>query len=428
MIELSDLVAARPGAHAQDPRKLIEFPCPSCERAEAAYWPEADTLSCPSRCDPGRIAALLRRGEPPPDLAFEKRVRAEVDRLRVRDEARRRWDEAEAAEFSSDWFGTTGDEFDPESAEQVPCVLEYAPGEFAFAPGVTFVFGPRSSAKTWLMYVAALQEARRGNRALLIDYEMSFEEAMRRMVTLGASREELGRVVYVQPAGPFGDAGRARLLARFGEEAPSVVVLDSVGMSMGSAGLDSDKGKDTEEWAYGLPLWLKKQWPDTVILLIDHVRKGEGASGTDPVGSQRKGSFADTLCLVVPMTPISRQRRGQGRLVLRKDRKGWGDEGRALLDFEFGGGGPFELSPPDPHTVATAGDPGEAAEALHRVARYVGEHEGAKVEEVRDALSIQPNEFTAMKAELIRQEVIEHRPRVGLFKGPRWGEYVSRED
>ena len=200
---------------------------------------------------------------------------------------------------------------------------------YAFAPGVKILFGKRGTLKSWIELEAVRQELGKGNRALMIDYEMTKEKVARRLVTLGATREELSRFVYVE-GGPISDAARAHLLRRFADEPPSLVVLDSVGMSMGSAGLDSDKGKDTEQWAYGLPLWLKEQWPETVILLIDHVRKGEGASATDPVGSQRKGSFADALCLVVPGDPISRQRRGNGRLVLRKDRKGWGDEGRAL--------------------------------------------------------------------------------------------------
>jgi hypothetical protein len=78
-----------------------------------------------------------------------------------------------------------------------------------------------------------MREVRRGNLALIIEYELSYEEAMGRLCALGASEQEVAWVVYVHPTGAPSNAGRARVLARFANVPPAVAVVDSVGMGMG---------------------------------------------------------------------------------------------------------------------------------------------------------------------------------------------------
>lgn len=359
------------------------------------------------------------------DRKFLQDVEREVHRLRVREQALTEFTESQAAESAYAWFGETGDTFDPGTPEPVACVLEYAPARHVFAPGINIVFGDRASIKTWLCYVGVTQEVSKGSRAAIIDYEMSFKESMRRLYELGVTPETAQRVVYIQPPGPISDAARALILSRFEDTPPSLVVIDSIGMGMGMAGLDSNSDKDATIWALDLPMWMKAQWPEAVIVLIDHVPKAQGKS-RDPIGSQRKGAFADALFNTEIISPISRQRRGMGRLTVTKDRKGLHDVDRAILDYEFGGGGPFQLRPTDPGVVAvdltSASDP---VEQQRCVAAYVGDYEGVKVEAARDALKIRAAEFTVIKDALVRDQVIEHRHRHGLFKGNRWDEFME---
>jgi hypothetical protein len=360
-------------------------------------------------------------------------VRTEVERekrrLLVRETALAEFTEEQAAGHAAEWFGVTGDRFDPEAREPESCVLEFAPGRFALAPGVNFLFGPRSSLKTWLAYEAVRQEVARGRSALILDYEMSYSESMRRLHVLGASSEDLSRVVYIQPEAAISDAARAQVQARFGESPPSVVVLDSVGISMSMSGFSTNDESETAQWWTAVPRWMKKQWPGTVVLLIDHVPKGEGGAARDPIGSSRKGNVADGLLSVSKLSSISRRTRGSGRVTLTKDRQGMADEDSPLLDFEFGGGGPLVLLPADPDvtSVDLSRQPADAAE-MRRIARYVGEHEGAKVEEARGDLGIHSATFTDLKDRLVDLGVIEHRPRAGLFKGGGWGEYLTEPD
>lgn len=371
-----------------------------------------------------RQVSTRYRTEDDGSVAFQLQVQREVQRLLVHERAKEVVAEKRAAETADEWYGISGEAFDPEAPEPMPCVLEYAEGRFAFAPGIVFLFGARSALKTWLSYYAVVQEVGKGHRALIVDYEMSFEESMRRLYTLGLTAEQAHLVTYVHPSGPPSDAGRVQLLAQFGSDFPTVVVIDSMGMGMGLSGLDSNSDTDSARWAFEVPLWLKAQWPDSVIVLIDHVPKGQtGGAVTDPIGSQRKGAFADGLFLATVLAPVARATRGGGRVVNRKDRKGMHEEGVTLFDYEFGGGGPFVLSEPD-HKVVSF-ELGEEATALVRIAAYVGEHEGNKVETVRNALGIQSAAFTAHKGSLVDQGVIEHRPRQGLFKGSKWQDYVN---
>lgn len=435
--ERDPLVAAWPGFKHGVPGKHIFFQCPVCDSGEVTYYPYDGHLICasPARCEPKDIVDRLRGGQVLANDPKELLRRAQTDatptaaevikerrRIRARRTALDQEDEADAADLAEEWFGASGDQFDPDTPEPVPCVLEFAPGRFAFGPGINFLFGTRSSLKTWLAYFAVLQEVRRGNRALILDYELSFEVAMRRLHTLGVTAQEASRVVYVQPSSPITDAGRVRLLNRF-DEPPSLVVIDSTSTALGQAGLDTNDLTKVTSWIERLPRWIKKQWPGTVNLLIDHVPKGSETTAVDPIGSQGKAAQADGLLFARVLETVSKSTRGGGRVTVRKDRQGWSDEGQPLFDYAFGGGGPFELSAPDPDAVPVSGDLGDAAEVMMRVAVHVGQHEGTTVEASRSALDIHPSQFTGIKNALVSMSVIVQRR--GLFKGERWQSYVD---
>lgn len=270
----------------------------------------------------------------------------------ARIEGRERAEARRASALAGSWDLRTGEEYDPSEPEPSPRVLAFGEGRYAFAPGVQILYGGRGSGKTWIAYEAVRQEAAEGYRALILDYEMSHSEAMGRLHRdLGTDLGTLARVDYVHS--PPALMGAERLLSQY-PEPPSVVVLDSIGRSMGAANLDHIGEKDVYRWASALPLMLKEAWPDTVILLIDHITKSalESGGATDPVGSGAKGNMADGLYQVQRLARFSRSVSGSGRLLVRKDRRGWAeDDGSALLDFTFGGGEPFTLSGPDPDIV-----------------------------------------------------------------------------
>jgi len=335
------------------------------------------------------------------------------------------WD---AARTSGQWYGETGEDFDPDEPEPEPCYLEIEPGSYAFPPGVHYLFGPRSSAKTWLANFLGLQEIRRGQRFLVIDLEMDKRAAMRRLHVLGASRDEIrdGRWVYVHPSGAISDAARSQLLLRFADAPPAVVVIDSGGMATGASGLNSNDDSDMAKWALDVPFWMKSEWPDACIIVIDHVTKAlSGGGATDPIGSQRKGASADGLYAVEILSTISRRARGKGRLTVHKDRSGFLEEGADLLDFEFGAGGPFEVRTPDTKVQPVPAKVAELLDDQYRIAVYVGDKHPDKVsvEKARTDLGIRGEDFTKMKDLLIAQEVLVQSRGLGV--GPRFNEWLA---
>jgi hypothetical protein len=179
-------------------------------------------------------------------------------------------------------------------------------------------------------------------------------------------------------------------------------------------------------WCTEVAAWLKEQWPEAVHLLVDHTPKGANGVADDPIGAQTKGGVADAMFNVYVTGKISRASHGGGRMVVRKSRDGYATDDTAVLDFTFGGGRPFEMSAPDPTKVdinlTRAGiDP----DVVRRIAGYVGDHEGVRVETARRDLGIHPNEFTKMKTLLVSCGVLGHRKGLGLFKGVRWAAYMD---
>lgn len=364
----------------------------------------------------------LRRGEPMHAVDRDA-VEAKKSDLRTAEVARAELAEEKEGRSARAWRGVSGDVFDPTSPEPEPEVLEYAPGRFAFAPGVTWLYGPVGSLKSWIAYEAIAQTLRSNEcedscRALVLDYEMTYEEAVRRLILLGC--HDRSQFTYVKPPGPLTDIGRKALVRRFEDQHPFVVVIDTAGMAMGYSGLDSNSDTASAQWALEVPLWMKAQWRETVIIVLDHTPK---AGGSDPIGSQRKGAVADFMCHVQLLSPISRMTRGRGRATVQKDRDGFYDKGATLFEFEFGGGGPFLLFAPEGDGAAAP-----AAESmLTRIARFVGDNEGVKVEAARAALGIQAADFTRHKSTLVDFGAVIHVPRRGLFKGPNWRTFVTAD-
>lgn len=358
----------------------------------------------------------------------EEEVRKGARRVIVKrqgEELATQWD---AARTSGLWYGETGEDFDPDEPEPEPCYLQIEPGSFAFPPGFHYLYGPRSSAKTWLAYFVLLQEIRRGNRVLLIDLEMDKKRALRRLHALGATRDEIsdGRLVYVHPSGAISDAARVQLLRRFADCPPAVIVIDSSGMATGASGLNSNDDADMAKWALDVPLWMKSEWLDACVLVIDHLPKSQASGGaTDPIGSQRKGASADGLYEVRMLSTITRRLRGKGRVTVWKDRSGFLEEGAYLADFEFGGGGPFEVGPPDTKVQPLPEKVVELLDDQFRIAVYVGDKHPDKVpvETARSELGIRGEDFTRMKDLLVSQDVLIQSRGLGI--GPRYNEWIA---
>jgi hypothetical protein len=208
-------------------------------------------------------------------------------------------------------------------------------------PGKRHLFsGPQESAKTLAAYALALEEVRQGGIALLIDFEMGQWDARDRLRELGATDDDLERILYVEPETP---ANGEIILELIGWN-PTLVVVDAAAGAYDLQGLDDNKRSDVERFAatYVRPFWLH----GIATILVDHVVKNAENRGRYAIGSERKVGGADVHLGFEAVTPLRRGGTGLVRITTHKDRGGWLPRPRAA-EFEL-------RSDPETHAIAWA--------------------------------------------------------------------------
>lgn len=196
-------------------------------------------------------------------------------------------------------------------------------------PGKRHVFsGPQESAKTLAAYVVGLSVVRRGATVVLIDFEMGPWDAKTRLRELGASDEELGGFLYVEPDVPATGSRVAELVSL----APELVLLDAAAGAFQLEGYDDNSRKDVERWANA---WVTPFWKAGIAtVVLDHVTKNAETRGNYAIGSERKVGGADVHLGFSVITPIRRGTHGRYQITTHKDRGGCLKRGK-LATFEL---------------------------------------------------------------------------------------------
>lgn len=205
-------------------------------------------------------------------------------------------------------------------------------------PGKRHVFsGPQESAKTLAAYVVGLSVVRSGGLVLLIDFEMGPWDTKTRLRELGATDDELGRFLYVEPDTPLSTGSVGELV---GLE-PSLVLVDALAGAFQLEALDDNSRKDVEKWAGA---WIAPFWRAGVAtLVIDHVVKNTELRGAYAIGSERKVGGVDVHLGFSVVRPIKRGETGTYKVSTHKDRGGMLKRGH-LIDFKLS-------SDPDTHLL-----------------------------------------------------------------------------
>lgn len=183
---------------------------------------------------------------------------------------------------------------------------------------VNTLFGDSTVGKSWIALDACLQEIRKGNWALWFDYEDSPRTIVTRMRALGATKEELTRLRYLNPISHLANAtdeDRELLL-----KGVTILVLDSTGEAIGQSGGDSNDSDDVVRIFQALRLW---RTDDAAIVLIDHRADTAAAETRKPMGSTRKIAAVDGAMYRIDLGHgFSRAKDGWVRVVCTKDRHG----------------------------------------------------------------------------------------------------------
>lgn len=249
----------------------------------------------------------------------------------------------------------TPDSWQPQNLADIPDEPPIRPtlgGLDLLYPGKRHVFsGPQESAKTLAAYAIALQVVREGSKVVLIDFEMGPWDAKTRLRELGATGEEMSRVLYVEPDTGATEAATDALLA----ERPALVVVDAAAGAYVVEGYDDNSRKDAETWArkWTTPFWRQ----GIATLVIDHVVKNAELRGNYAIGSGRKIEGVDVHLGFSVVTPIKRGSTGVYKVTTHKDRGGFLKRGK-LADFELS-------SDPETHAITWAFKPATEVDEEH---------------------------------------------------------------
>lgn len=228
-------------------------------------------------------------------------------------------------------------------------------------PGKRHVFsGPPESAKTLVAYCILIHAARASHTVALLDFEMGAYDARQRLRELGATPDEISRVLYLEPDTPATQQHINTLVAY----QPALVVIDAAAGAYQLQGLDDNKRGDVETLSR---LYINTFWrADIATILIDHVVKNTETRGRFVIGSERKLGGADVHLGFDTIKPISRGTTGRYKIAVHKDRGGYLKRGH-LADVHLD-------SDPDTHQIEwsiTDPEPNEDAEGHKRWTGYM---------------------------------------------------------
>ena len=237
-------------------------------------------------------------------------------------------------------------------------------------PGKRHVFsGPQESAKTLAAYAVALEVVRAGGTVCIIDFEMGRWDARDRLRDLGATQEELARILYVEPSEPA-DAERILRLVR---AKPELVIVDAAAGAYDLQGLDDNKRGDVERFT---SVYVREFWRHGIAtIVLDHVVKNAELRGKYTIGSERKVGGADVHLGFEAITPIRRGADGLYKISTHKDRGGFLQRGR-LADLHLS-------SDPATHQISWEFRPAEHEDGdvwrprvlMARVSEYLEQHQ-----------------------------------------------------
>lgn len=199
--------------------------------------------------------------------------------------------------------------------------------------------GPQESAKTLAAYAIGLETLRAipSRYISILDFEMGRRNARIRLRELGATNDELARILYLEPEQP---ATHDRIGALVAYQ-PQLVIIDAAAGAYAVQGLDDNSRGDVERFT---SLYVDAFFRAGIAtIILDHVVKNSETRGKYAIGSERKTGGVDVHLGFDTIVPIKRGSTGIYKVTTHKDRDGWHERGR-LADLHL-------TSHPDTHQI-----------------------------------------------------------------------------
>ncbi len=207
--------------------------------------------------------------------------------------------------------------------------------QLVVAGQVNWFSGHPGHGKTTLALWVAKQHVESGGHVIWIDWEAGDRETMLRLQSVGLAQDALEeRFHYAySPWIAASREGFARIQPWLDLWPGSLVVFDSASKGLSVAGLDENQPTDATLWTTNVVMPIRQAGGTAMV--IDHVTKGATAQMPYARGAGSKLADTDVAWYVEAAKPFSRQRAGELRLTLKKDRNGVLPQG---VSFSIGDG------------------------------------------------------------------------------------------
>ncbi|MFJ8784999.1 DnaB-like helicase N-terminal domain-containing protein [Streptomyces sp. NPDC102476] len=190
-----------------------------------------------------------------------------------------------------------------------------------FYPGrVNGIQGESEAGKSWVALVSCLIEINRGNHVVYLDFEDSEEGVVSRMLLIGANPRDIAEQFhYVRPGTTPTPAALKAFIARIGDLAPSLIIVDGVTEAMVMLGLELKE--NTEIAKFGRMLLRPLADTGAAVVPLDHVVKSTESRGRYALGGVHKLNAVDGVqYMLEAVRPFGINTEGRSRLRIAKDR------------------------------------------------------------------------------------------------------------
>ncbi|GAB3603288.1 hypothetical protein GCM10027586_06240 [Kineococcus gypseus] len=228
-------------------------------------------------------------------------------------------------EFNASWVAEDISAIlDGTHAPVIPTRWPRADGQCLLYPArVHAIMGESESGKSLVMQAAAVTTMHSGGRVVYVDYESNAGTVVGRMLSMGASSDELRQQFrYIRPErDPGSDVERTAFRALL-DVSVDLIVIDGVTEALATMGLATNSNDDVTLWSRMVPKRLAEA-TGAAVVLVDHVTKSSENRGRFAIGAQAKmATLSGASYSLEVREPIGRGMRGSLRLWIGKDREG----------------------------------------------------------------------------------------------------------
>jgi len=236
---------------------------------------------------------------------------------------------------------------------------------------INALFGESGGGKSWLAFAAVAEVVRSGERALVADYEDNPAGVAERLVLLGLTDDEIGRVDYRNPVTGI---GKGLGLIEVEPVTYALIVIDSTGEAMAASATDSNSDGEVAQW-FKLAKMMGRLPGGPAVLVLDHVPKDKEAPSAFAIGSQRKrAAVTGAAYRVDTLKEPSKGRNGLLKLTVAKDRPGNRPKGSTAAEVVItstDGAVGIELRIGDAQAAVEAGEKFRPTVLMERVSRHL---------------------------------------------------------